>query len=85
MRSAPDATRTLATDLGTKIRELRIAANMSQKELGDVLGMDQAKVSRLERGKLRLRIDQLDPIAAAFGTSVLGLLDGVLWESARRS
>ncbi len=38
--------------LGSRIRDARIAAGMSQKEVADLIGMSQGRVSLMEKGKV---------------------------------
>jgi transcriptional regulator with XRE-family HTH domain len=42
-------------DFGYLFRAVRRAAGLAQQELGDVLGLDQDRISRIERGERRLR------------------------------
>lgn len=37
--------------VGARVRELRIAAGLSQQELGELAGVRQATISELESGK----------------------------------
>ncbi|MDC0357775.1 helix-turn-helix domain-containing protein [Oligoflexia bacterium] len=45
--------------LGNAIRTVRKRAGLTQKELGDQLGMDQATVSYIERGNPGSRLDTI--------------------------
>lgn len=42
--------------LGAEIREARLAANMTQESLADVLGWGKDAVSKLERGLLDIKL-----------------------------
>lgn len=48
-----------------RIGELRRAANLSQQQLADLLGIHSITVSKLERGKMKLTLDWMVKIAAA--------------------
>lgn len=50
-------------DIGSKIRELRIKAKLSQKELGEALGRSHAAISDIERGITNLTLTDLSLIA----------------------
>lgn len=50
--------------------KIRINKNKTQKEIADILGCTQAEVSRLEKGKRRLRVETLQKLAKAFSMSV---------------
>lgn len=62
--------------VGERLRSVREGAGLSQTELGRRTGIDQAVLSRLERGKHRPRVDTLRRIANALGLSVPDLLAG---------
>lgn len=61
--------------LGDKIKKLRTNANMSQKELADVLGIALSTVGMYERNNRILPIDNLIKIAQYFDVSIDELLD----------
>lgn len=62
------------------LRNLRLAAGLSQKQLADKIGADQAYVSRLETGKdCNPRRDRIKQLATAMNVSngdVMEALDG---------
>lgn len=60
--------------VGARLRGQRDSAGLTQIELSERTGIDQAVISRLERGKHRPRLDTLQKIAAALGISVAELL-----------
>jgi DNA-binding XRE family transcriptional regulator len=60
--------------VGTRLREAREGAGLTQVELSGRTGIDQAVISRLERGKHRPRIDTLRRIASALDMTVPQLL-----------
>jgi DNA-binding XRE family transcriptional regulator len=60
--------------LGARLRRAREEAGLTQPALGERAGLDQAVISRLERGKVRPRIDTLRRIAEGLGLSVSELL-----------
>lgn len=62
--------------VGQRVRAAREEAGLTQTELGARTEIDQAVISRLERGKHLPRIDTLRRIATALGTSVPMLLSG---------
>lgn len=51
--------------IGEQMRQLRIARGLSQKELGDKIGIDSATVGKYERGKLNPKLETVKKIAAA--------------------
>ena len=57
----------LETAFGARIRVARIAARMSQTELGDAVGVTCQQVQKYERGKDRVAASTLQAIAAALG------------------
>lgn len=55
---------------GPTIRQLRERRGWTQKELATVLELDGSAVSRIEDGKRRVKRNELEHIAAAFGLQV---------------
>lgn len=62
--------------IGGRIRALRNAANMSQNELGDVLGVSFQQVQKYEKGVNRIAPARLMQIASQFRVDVTEMLDG---------
>ncbi|MED0759105.1 helix-turn-helix transcriptional regulator [Aneurinibacillus thermoaerophilus] len=60
---------------GQRIKQLRKKKNLAQCELAVRSGFTQSKISKIERGILRLKLDDLIPIAKALGVTVAELLD----------
>ena len=60
--------------VGEKVRRARMAAGMTQIQLGELSGHDQAILSKLERGRHTPRLDTLRRIADALRTNVSALL-----------
>lgn len=56
-------------EIGEHVRALRSDASMSQTQLGEVLGVDQATVSRIEAGERALTGRDLMLVADYFGVS----------------
>ena len=68
---------TLST--GQRIKAARIEKGWSQKQLAEAAGVQQADVSRWERGKVAPQASQVDRIMRAIGSShILDAVDGVL-------
>lgn len=57
-----------------RIRELRLAAGLSQQALGEAMGISKMTVSDLERGKIRLDIDYMRRVARALGVATTDVL-----------
>jgi len=57
------------TTLGEIIRKLRKAANLSQKKLAQLLGVDQTAISSWESGRFYPRQKHIEKLAAIFGVS----------------
>ncbi len=73
-----DVARNVSQEVGVRIRAVRKAAGLTQAELGRRAGLDQAMVSRIERGLQRPRVDTLRRIAHGVGVSIAELLDAGL-------
>ncbi|VAW73419.1 hypothetical protein MNBD_GAMMA10-97 [hydrothermal vent metagenome] len=57
----------LKEKFGLRILVLRKKAKLSQEQLGDRLGISRGSVSRLERGEIGLKFDNIEAIAKIFG------------------
>jgi y4mF family transcriptional regulator len=60
--------------IGTFVRDRRKAAQMTQRELGELAGVGTRFVSELERGKPSVRLSVVNRVLAVFGKS-LGIVD----------
>ena len=60
--------------VGSKIREHREKAGLTQVELADAVGLSRTSLTNIERGRQRLMLDQFDSICRAVGVSVAELL-----------
>jgi transcriptional regulator with XRE-family HTH domain len=52
--------------LGTKIKNLRENANLTQKDLADYLSVDQSLISKFEKGERSISSDMLEKLAILF-------------------
>lgn len=57
-----------------KIKKLRINNNLSQKELGEIIGTSQQNIARYENGNNKPNIDSLKRIADALGVPLVLLV-----------
>ncbi len=62
---------------GERVRELRVAAGMSQEGLADASGLHRTYISSLERGQRNLGLDDIIILARALGVSPSALLETV--------
>lgn len=76
--------RTLSQKLGKVVRELRVAAGLSQVEFGERCGFYQTYLSRVERGLANPSLNALEVIAKALGITIFELFDRVKAESSKR-
>ncbi len=53
----------MATQLGDKIRELRIGQNMLLRQLASKMEIDTSIISKLERGERRIKKEQIAILA----------------------
>jgi transcriptional regulator with XRE-family HTH domain len=59
---------------GTRLREARLAAGLSQSELEDLSGIPKARLSRYENGHVEPSIQTLNRLARALNVSEASLL-----------
>jgi len=56
--------------LGATLRRLRIAAKLSQEELGEVADIHRNYIGAVERGEKRISVSALDKIVRALGLTL---------------
>ena len=56
--------------IGRKLRALRKAHALSQREVADAIGLPQSNLSRIENGKQRLNLTVLAKMLAIYETSI---------------
>lgn len=61
----------------SKLREIREAKGITQKELAEEVGVTDAYICRIERGTTDPRLSVVEDIARVLGVSVAQLTDGV--------
>jgi len=62
---------------GATVRRLRLAAGLTQEQLGERCRMDLSAVSRLERGERNPRLDTLVRLARALDVPPAALLEDI--------
>lgn len=66
----------MKNDIGSKIRELRKLAGMSQMRLADKIGVSYQQVQKYEKGASKLSVPRLMQIADVFGVPPESFLYG---------
>jgi transcriptional regulator with XRE-family HTH domain len=56
--------------LGNRLRELRIEKGLTQEELGELINLTKANISKYESGKLEPNIDTINYLSNFFDVSV---------------
>jgi transcriptional regulator with XRE-family HTH domain len=64
----------MTDDMGNRLKSFRTARKMSQYDLSRQTGIEQATISRIERGEMALLSPHAVKISAALGIPVAGLL-----------
>lgn len=59
---------------GTKLKQLRLAAKLSQEELASRAGIDRTYVSSCERGRRNISLQTIYRLAAALGVEPAAML-----------
>ena len=62
------------TQAPNRIRELRMAADLSQQALGDRIGVTKVTISDLEKGNMQLTLDYMRRLAVALAVLPADLL-----------
>lgn len=60
--------------IGESIKRARLARGLTQKQLGEMVGLDNGNLSRLEKGKQGASQATLDAICTALGISLSGAI-----------
>ena len=68
-------TRTPTRAVGAKIRELRNASQLSQRELANLSDVHPTNLGKIERGRANPSVETLARIAAALGSTVAELTE----------
>ena len=63
----------ILVNAGLAIKMVRLEKDISQTQLGDLVGMDAAKISRIERGQVNITLGTLTKIASALDSSIYAL------------
>ncbi|MBO3746529.1 ImmA/IrrE family metallo-endopeptidase [Streptosporangiaceae bacterium NEAU-GS5] len=63
------------TDIGSRVREARLAAGLSQDQLADLIGLDRTMVSKVEAGTRRLDALELVRLSQALELPIGHFLD----------
>ena len=56
--------------IGLRIAELRKQQHLTQKELGELCGLQDSHISRIEKGRYSVGLDTLQRIADALGQKI---------------
>lgn len=62
---------------GRRVRELRKAKEMSQKEFASLCGLDRTYISGIERGKRNVSLQNIHVIARALEVRLVDIFDGI--------
>jgi len=79
----PSPQPTLAERFGLNLRRSRRRGDLSQEELGSLVGITRQAVGQLELGRRLPRIDTIVKLAAGTGISICVLLEGMQWHPGR--
>lgn len=74
---APLPSPALQHQFGTRIRELRVAMNVSQEAFADKCGFARTYMSRIETGGANPSINAIKVLADALGVSISDLFEGM--------
>lgn len=69
--------RKLASEVGQRIRNLRLQLNMSQEELAERCGLHPTYIGQLERGEKNATLESIDKVARGLSVSLGRLLENV--------
>ncbi|WP_455718021.1 helix-turn-helix domain-containing protein [Anaerosporobacter sp.] len=68
-------------DIGIKIKTIRKSKGLTQKQLGDILGISQALIGQYETGKRKPKVEQIARFAEALNVELNELTNQVTYNS----
>jgi transcriptional regulator with XRE-family HTH domain len=71
----------VATAFGRRLREVRVAARVSQEQLGKFSGLHRTEIGMLERGVRVPRLDTILKLAGGLNVEPETLMPRIVWES----
>jgi len=67
----------ITVKFGERVREMRLAAGLSQESLAEKCGLDRTYISGIERGKRNLSLKNIEALAIALDVSISNLATGL--------
>ena len=77
MEDADEHERGIVNHLGSRLREARIAAGLTQSQAGKLIGKFRETITEIERGRRKVQISEIALLAKAYDVPVDSL---VHWE-----
>lgn len=71
--------------IGQRIKELREAANMSQKDLSYAADLDRSYIASIENGQRNVSIVNIEKIASALGVTLKKFFNNTEFENVTRN
>lgn len=79
--TAAEADAKTESEFGERVREARQLLGLTQRQLGNAVGLDASAISRLEQGSRAIRLGEAAHIAKALKTDIRQLLYGQMSDS----
>lgn len=64
----------LSNNVGNKIKDLRLAAGLSQKQVAEYLSVDQSQISKIENGERDLSVSMIKNLSDLFCCPVAAIV-----------
>ncbi len=71
--------------VGENIKRIRKERGLTQKELGELCGINEVQVRRYEIGKANPKIETIDRIASALGVFIADIKEDITWEERKNT
>ena len=62
---------------GKRVKELRLARGLSQKELADLVEQDTSYISGIEKGESEISIEMIQKLSIAFKINISDIFEGL--------
>ena len=71
--------------VGENIRKLRKERGLTQKQLGELCGINEANIRKYEADKQNAKIETIEKIAQALGVPIRAIKESITWEKRKNT
>lgn len=75
---------TIQEKFGQRVKELRLAKELSQEKLANIAEIDRTYMTSLENGRRNVSLQNIEKIIGALGTSIPEFFNAPLFQNSKR-